>query len=68
MSHSDKSKKCKKTCFCLKVPVVLHPTYSVQRVNVNPLAPYKKCKKCCIIKQHPVTSTVVVTPLPVSSF
>lgn len=67
-SHSTKSKHCKKSCFCLKVPHVHNVTYSVEHLNVNPLATYKKCKKCCVIKRHPVTSTVVVTPLPVSSF
>ena len=63
MSHSNKSKKCNKPkCFCLRVPYVPNPTYSVQRVNRNPLVTPKKCKCCCKVKQHPFNQTVVVTP------
>ncbi len=71
MSRSTHHKKphCKKAkCFCLRVPYVPNPTYSVENVNLNPLAPVKTCKCCCKVKQCPFTSTVVVTPIPVSKF
>ncbi len=69
MSHHKQHKKqCKKQCFCLRVPYVRNPTYSVQNVNENPLATPKTCKCCCKVKQHPFNQTVVVTPIPVSSF
>lgn len=69
MSHTEKSKHCKKTkCFCLRVPYNSHATYSVELVGQNPIAVVKKCKCCCKVKQHPFNQTVVVTPLPVSSF
>ena len=65
---SKKSKQCKKTCFCLRVPYVANPLYSVQNVHENPLATPKLCNKCCKIKQHPFNQTVVVTPIPVAPF
>lgn len=69
MSHSHKSKSCKKAkCFCLRVPYNPNATYSVEKLNQNPLAPVKTCKCCCKVKQHPFNQTVVVTPIPVSSF
>jgi hypothetical protein len=67
-NHSHKSKKCKKTCFCLRVPHVVNPSYSVENLSENPIVNYKKCKKCCRIKQHPFNQTVVVTPIPVAPF
>jgi hypothetical protein len=75
MSHtqksqkSQKSKHCKKDkCFCLRVPYNPHITYNVENVNENPIAYVKYCKCCCKVKQHPFNQTVVVTPIPVSSF
>ena len=69
MSHTKKSKHCKKDkCFCLRVPYVPNPSYSVENLSVNPLAVVKHCKCCCKVKQHPFESTVVVTPIPVAPF
>lgn len=69
MPHSKKSKHCKKEkCFCLRVPYVPSPSYSVENLSVNPLAVYKTCSCCCKVKQHPFESTVVVTPIPVAPF
>lgn len=68
MSHKS-HKSCKKAkCFCLKVPYVPNPNYSVQNVSENPIITPKTCKCCCKIKQHPFNQVVVVTPIPVSSF
>jgi hypothetical protein len=66
--HKENKKQCKKHCFCLRVPYVRNPTYSVQNLSENPLAVTKKCKCCCKVKQHPFNQTVVVTPIPVASF
>lgn len=73
MSKSHKTKHSKKhcnkhKCFCLRVPLVMNPTYNVQNVFENPLAEPKLCKCCCKVKQHPFQQTVVVTPIPVSPF
>ena len=71
MTHHDKSnksKKCKKSCFCVRVPYVVNPLYNVQNLSDNPIVQYKKCKRCCKIKQHPFKQTVVVVPIPVAPF
>ena len=69
MHQSNQHKKpCKKHCFCLRVPYVPNPTYSVQILGQNPLLQPKQCKCCCKVKQQPFNQTVVVTPYPVSSF
>ena len=65
MPNSD---KCSKKCYALCVPRVCHPDYSVEKLNVNPIATYRKCKKFHKVKQEPVTSNVVVTPIPVAPF
>lgn len=65
---SHQSKKCHKHCFCLCVPFVPNPSYSVDILRLNPLNPYRKCKCCKKPKQHPVTSSVVMTPIPMSAF
>lgn len=68
-SHTKKSKECKKEkCFCIKTVYVPNPTYSVEDLSLNPLSPYKTCSCCCKRKCSPVNSTVVVVPIPVSSF
>lgn len=69
MPHSKKSKHCKKErCFCIRTVYVPNPSYSVENLSVNPIAVYKTCKKCCCPKKTPVTSTVVVNPIPVAPF
>ena len=70
MSNTKKSKHCKKDkCFCLRVPQVLNPSYSVENLSTNPLAQPKTCKCCCKVKQTPFfPANVVVTPIPVAPF
>ncbi len=69
MHHSHKSKHCKKDkCFCLRVPYVPNPTYSVQNAFENPLQTPKTCKCCCKVKQSPSTQSVVVVPIHVVPF
>ena len=58
----------KKKCFCLCVPHVHNPSYSVEILGLNPILVPRTCCKCCKVKQHPFNQTVVVTPLPVSAF
>ncbi len=70
MSHSKKTKHCKKAkCFCLRVPYIgTNPSYSVDILSTNPIAQPKVCHCCCKVKQQPFESTVVVTPIPVAPF
>ena len=68
-NHHKKTHRCKKEkCFCLRVPYVPNPSYSVQNLSENPIAIPKLCKCCCKVKQHPFNQTVVVTPIPVAPF
>ena len=70
MPHCKKSKHCKKDkCFCLRVPYVPNPSYSVENLSVNPIVVYKKCSCCCKVKQTPFfSSTVIVNPIPIAPF
>lgn len=47
-------KTCKKTCYCLKVPFVPNPSYSVDILRLNPLNPLKQCSCCHKVKQHSI--------------